>query len=154
MTRANHRCLSVLVLTLLTACPAGEKTIPGPDPEPGDGDVPEALEPCPEGQPKLGDRCGYSDGTSCTFPNGQCTNANGVVYQETINYCCIDSIWSTCGGYSPCEAMPLPAPIGDAAAGEAGRDGGASDVTGDGSISDLSITNDSGDISDGDAALD
>jgi hypothetical protein len=121
-----------LVLALLAACAGGEKIVrEDPDPGPGDGGSPEPIDPCPESQPKIGDRCGSSEGMTCTYPNGPCTNPNGMVYEETINYCCIGEVWSTCGGYSPCDIRPLPAPIGDAVQGDAHHDDGSADAGAD-----------------------
>jgi hypothetical protein len=136
--------LGLLAFAFLAACAGGEKVgHEDPDPGPGDGSYGEPINPCPESQPKIGDRCDFSDGTTCTFPNGPCTNANGMVYEESINYCCIDQVWSTCGGYSPCDLPPLPASIGDALRSDGPHDGGAGDASAD-SESDAPMSTDPG----------
>jgi hypothetical protein len=81
--------------------------------------------PCPENEPKLGDRCppGFSEGNSCTYAVDTCTSPDGVTYVDYLTYCCLQTLWASCGGMSACDAF-------DAAVADArrGPDAGAVDA--------------------------
>lgn len=77
----------------------------------------EGGEPCPNSEPKLGDRCPptFSEGDICTYETGTCTAPTGAVYAEFNNYCCQGSLWIGCGGMSACDAFDAAVPDGGAA---------------------------------------
>jgi hypothetical protein len=67
----------------------------------------EGGDPCPDSEPKLGDRCPpkFSEGDTCTYETGTCTAPTGAVYAEFNNYCCQGTLWVGCGGMSGCDAF-------------------------------------------------
>jgi hypothetical protein len=99
-------------------------------------------EPCPPGEPKVGDRCppGFSEGNSCTYVVDSCTGPNGEAFLDTLDYCCLGTLWAMCGGLYRCEGVeagaapdrPVDAPVtGDGGSDAPCPDGGVFDASPD-----------------------
>jgi hypothetical protein len=128
-----------------TPSEGGVSVLPPNSPD-AEGNLNEAGgEPCPDNEPKLGDRCppGFSEGNSCTYEVDKCTAPNGTVYADYLNYCCQGTLWVSCGGQSACDAFDAAVPDGPGAdagppfdAASDAPDGGQSDADPDAGATD------------------
>jgi hypothetical protein len=131
--RLHRDALIGLALLAAGSCGSDPTLTNRPPPEGGivlpttnDASETEGGEACPEGEPKLGDRCppGFSEGNSCTYAVDMCIGPNGVSYVDYLTYCCLGSLWAACGGNSACDAFDAGPPKPVDASPPGGGDGG------------------------------
>jgi hypothetical protein len=96
----------------------------------GDAEASEAGELCPESEPKLGDRCppGLSEGIMCRYEVDKCIGPNGAEYGDFLDYCCLQTLWTTCGGKSVCDTFDAAVPDAPVADTRPPADAGAPDA--------------------------
>jgi hypothetical protein len=76
-------------------------------PLPDADEVGDGGEPCPESEPKIGDRCpgAFAEGNSCSYPVDTCPAPTGGTYTDYVIYCCFQTLWAACGEMSPCQSQ-------------------------------------------------